>query len=260
MKKLIINADDFGYTPGVSLGIIEAHNKGIVTSTTALAVSPYFKEAMVQAAKLAPTMGIGLHLALTLRHYKPVLAKEVVPSLYNEDGEFWNARVVLEKIDLKEVEMEWEAQILRFLESGQRPTHLDSHHNAHYFTQDLLNIALKLAKKYDLPLRNCEVDQAKNQEMAEYYGSTPTTAGIMQNFYAEGVSYEMVETIFDQIKNSDEQVFEMNCHPAFIDPILEKVTSYLSYRTQELEILTSDKVKAMLEERNIRLTTFKVFG
>lgn len=55
-KKLIINADDFGYTPAVTQGIIEAHKRGVVTSTTALPTSPYFLEAMESARISAPTL------------------------------------------------------------------------------------------------------------------------------------------------------------------------------------------------------------
>src|SRR5690625_1142560 len=97
-KKLIINADDFGLTPGVTQGIIEAHNNGVVTSTTALSVSDYFLPAMSAARIQAPTLSVGIHLTLTLNKGKPILPKEIVPSLVDEDGFFWNQNVFLEKV------------------------------------------------------------------------------------------------------------------------------------------------------------------
>jgi len=272
MKKLIINADDFGYTPGVSLGIIEAHNKGIVTSTTALAVSPHFMEAMEQARLLAPRLAIGVHLALTLRHFKPILPADKVPSLVNECGEFKTTKeLIASGANFAEVEMEWEAQILRFLESGFTPTHFDSHHNSHYFAKELLDIALKLAKKYNVPLRNCEEpvqfpfarlksftgQSIPDVSLIDYYGTTPTTDFLFGNFYGEEVSFETIEKNFEEMVASDGEIFEMNCHPAFIDPLLTKVTSYLDYRTSELEILCDERLKNWLREKNILLTTFK---
>ncbi|MGH2183237.1 ChbG/HpnK family deacetylase, partial [Enterococcus faecalis] len=60
-KKLIINADDFGYTSAVTQGIIEAHKRVVVTSTTALPTSPYFLESMECACIRAPSLAIGFH-------------------------------------------------------------------------------------------------------------------------------------------------------------------------------------------------------
>lgn len=130
-KKLIINADDFGYTPAVTQGIIEAHKRGVVTSTTALPTSPYFLEAMESARISAPTLAIGVHLTLTLNQAKPILPREMVPSLVDEAGYFWHQSIFEEKVNLEEVYNEWDAQIISFMKSGRRPDHIDSHHNVH---------------------------------------------------------------------------------------------------------------------------------
>ena len=64
MRLLIVNADDFGLTPGINRAIIEAHTRGIVTSATLMANMPAFYEA-VQLAKVHPALGIGLHFNIT---------------------------------------------------------------------------------------------------------------------------------------------------------------------------------------------------
>ena len=75
MKKLIINADDFGLHPLINKGIIEGHQKGMITSTSIMPGAPYFKEAANLAAQ-NPELGIGIHLTL-VGGVAPVLKKGV---------------------------------------------------------------------------------------------------------------------------------------------------------------------------------------
>ena len=255
-KKLIVNADDFGLTPGVTQGIIEAHKNGIVTSTTALTVSDYFLQAMEAARIQAPNLSIGLHLTLTLNKNRPILPKEIVPSLVDENGYFWNQNIFHEKVDLDEVSLEWEAQILKFLESGQKPTHIDSHHNVHGKTKDLLEIALKLARKFNLPVRNNFRGNGMFDPSVNY-GETPTTDEMIGLFYGEQVTFDQLLSIFNGIEKNEYTVFEMNCHPAFLDKILMETSSYNTKRIEELHLLTSTKVKAAIQERNILLTSYE---
>src|SRR5476649_2492365 len=63
MKKLIVNADDFGRSSPINQGIIEAHQNGIVTSASLMTDRDAFDEA-VQLAEANPRLGIGLHLDL----------------------------------------------------------------------------------------------------------------------------------------------------------------------------------------------------
>ena len=63
-RRLIVNADDFGLTPGVSTGILSAHRHGIVSSTTLLATAAIDGE---QLAELRDSsVGVGIHVNLTL--------------------------------------------------------------------------------------------------------------------------------------------------------------------------------------------------
>src|SRR5699024_1963759 len=258
-KKLIINADDFGLTPGVTQGIIEAHSNGVVTSTTALSVSDYFLSAMNAARIQAPTLSIGIHLTLTVNKCKPILPKEKVTSLVDEDGFFWNQNVFLEKVKLGEVYIEWEAQIIRFLSSGQRPDHMDSHHNVHGKSEGLLNIALKLAQKFNLPLRNASRSEGTNN-LLNLYEEVPTTDKMITEFYGEGVSENQLIQILDDIVKSEKELFEMNCHPAFIDSILLEHSSYHSKRIEELQILTSKEIKEEIVKRDILLTNYQLIN
>jgi Uncharacterized protein conserved in bacteria len=254
-KQLIINADDFGYTPGVTHGIIEAHNKGVVTSTTALTVSPYFEEAMVLRNQLAPNLAVGVHLALTLKGGKPLLAKEEVPSLVDANGEFLTQQEVADKVDLDDVYREWDAQIARFYATGNKPDHLDSHHDVHVKTRGLWDVAVKLSEKYALPIRNTPILEHAAQVAQD--AQVITTDRMLAGFYGVGSTAENLQTILDDVQgNPTFRTYEMSCHPAFIDQALKQGSSYCDIRMDELVILTDATLPEALATRNIDLITY----
>src|SRR5438105_568334 len=127
---LIVNADDFGRSAGVNLGIVRAHREGIVTSTTLMTNAP----GTAHAATLAPTtpgLAIGVHLVLT--YARPLLNPSRIRSLVREDGSFWRPSELLARsIDHREALMEYRAQFARARELiGREPTHIDTHHWVH---------------------------------------------------------------------------------------------------------------------------------
>jgi predicted glycoside hydrolase/deacetylase ChbG (UPF0249 family) len=130
VKRLIVNADDFGRAAGVNLGIVRAHREGIVTSATLMTNAP----GTAHAGKLAatePGLDIGVHLVLT--YAKPLLNPSRIRSLVREDGTFWRPSELLARpIDRREALMEYRAQFARARELlGREPTHVDTHHWVH---------------------------------------------------------------------------------------------------------------------------------
>src|SRR5512141_57922 len=85
MKRLIVNADDFGLTTGVNRAIIECHQRGIVTSATLMANSAAFEDA-VALAKQNPRLSVGCHV--TLMDGEPLLPASKVSSLLRDGREF----------------------------------------------------------------------------------------------------------------------------------------------------------------------------
>lgn len=149
-----MNADDFGLTQGVNRAIIESHLYGIVTSA-ALMVNMWAFEQAVEMAKQYPSLGVGIHLTLVAG--RPVLETKLIPSLVNDRGYFWKRselirRLFLNKISLAEVESELTVQTEKFLNSGLKPTHLNSDQHIHVLP-GIRNIVVKLAKELELPLR-----------------------------------------------------------------------------------------------------------
>ena len=235
VKKLIINADDFGLCDGVTFGILKAHQDGILTSTTCMMNMPHIEEYLSLASHF-PHLGLGVHLVLTIG--QPL----TMGSFCDENGNFksrntYPDRKVIVKQD--ELYLEWKTQIDKFIQlTNKKPTHLDSHHHVHLLPGNI-DIALKLAKEYDLPLRQ------------EYYLQTDYENVIFKEvFYNQTVS---LSTLKDICHFSDD-VFEMMCHPAFIDPFLYNNSSYNIQRIKELDILCSQEAKDIT--KNIQLINY----
>ncbi len=136
LRKLIINADDFGLCKGVNRAIIEAHTTGVLTSATIMANMPASDEA-IELAKKTPTLGTGVHLNVV--EGKPLSSDSTVQLLLNDGGEFKYSAYKLafktftNKKILKAVEAEFAAQIAFVSDRGIKPTHLDSHKHFHCF-------------------------------------------------------------------------------------------------------------------------------
>lgn len=151
-RKLIVNADDFGLTSAINTGIVEAHRKGIVTSTSMVAGGRAFEEAC-QLARENSGLDLGVHL--TLDEEVPVSVTRQVPSLVGSDGKLHPrgrliARLLRGKIAIEEVEAEWSAQIKKCLDRGMAISHLDSHGHIHAFPS-LLAVAEKLRSTFQIP-------------------------------------------------------------------------------------------------------------
>jgi predicted glycoside hydrolase/deacetylase ChbG (UPF0249 family) len=144
VRKLIINADDFGLTAGVNRGIVEAHNGGLVTSTTLMANGPAFDDA-VAAARSAPRLSIGCHVVLV--DGLPVSPTDAVDTLRAirsaEPGRFYSslsafaARALMGGFDRDQLVAEVVAQIKKIQSAGIQVSHLDTHKHAHVFPEIL---------------------------------------------------------------------------------------------------------------------------
>jgi predicted glycoside hydrolase/deacetylase ChbG (UPF0249 family) len=131
--KLIVNADDLGIAEAVNDGIVAAHDRGIVTSTSIMATGAAFEHA-VALVRVRPSLAVGVHLVLT--EHEP-LSGSSVPSLVGGDGRFPANTVTLARRQLRrraapvEVRRELDAQIRRVRDAGIAITHLDGHQHVH---------------------------------------------------------------------------------------------------------------------------------
>jgi predicted glycoside hydrolase/deacetylase ChbG (UPF0249 family) len=145
---LIVNADDLGFSPGVTDGILLAHRQGILTSTTLMTTMPD-RDRAIELAKSTPTLGVGIHLCLT--QGVPLTACR---RLCDRHSQFLRrvprlALRLLTPVGRRQARAEWSAQIEYALSRGLTPTHLDSHKHVHHLPM-LQEIVCELAEHYGI--------------------------------------------------------------------------------------------------------------
>jgi chitin disaccharide deacetylase len=180
MKYLIVNADDFGASPGINWGILEAHQCGILTSTSLLIDTPWSQEA-ASLARTAPDLSVGLHV-----HLRTAEQDWDADSCHAEILRQWGcfARLV-----------------------GRAPSHLDSHHNVHRDPR-LLPTFLTVARHYGVPLR----EHSSARYVSRFYGQWGGQS------HPEQISVEGLLRIVEADVQDD--VTELGCHPGYVDPDL----------------------------------------
>ncbi len=152
MKRLIINADDFGLSHSVNEGVILSHRRGVLTSATLMVNTPGFEEAVRLAAE-NPKLGIGLHLNWV--RGRPVSPPAAVPSLVDSRGLFFSSgagflrRLFSGRIKREDLLREGRAQVERALAAGVRLSHFDSEKNVHVFPR-LMDVVLELAGSFGI--------------------------------------------------------------------------------------------------------------
>lgn len=152
VRRLIVNADDFGLTAGVNRAIIETHNGGVVSSTTLMANGPAFADA-VAAARSTPNLSVGCHVVLV--DGTPVSPPNAIDTLRAirsaEPDRFYSslsafaARAMLGGFDRDQLVAEVVAQIRKIQSAGLPVTHLDTHKHAHIFPE-ILTALLRAAR------------------------------------------------------------------------------------------------------------------
>jgi chitin disaccharide deacetylase len=270
-KRLIINSDDYGRTADISRGIRESHLHGVVTSTTCMMNIRTTPADIALALQETPKLGLGVHLVLTAE--RPLLSRERLQTITNEDGSFLKLAMLISQIDqieVNEVKTEWHAQVDLFVKTaGKKPTHLDSHHHSSYFSPALFRAMLELAKEYECAIRLPVV--YGSDEMAglpsELIGPIKEYApkllsefnprrpnAFFASFYDDLATPEELNKIFAEI--NQDGTFEIMCHPGYVDDAFAKESSYNKQRETELEILTTPSIKRAIQANGIDLITF----
>lgn len=247
MKKLIVNADDFGYTEGVTRGILHCFKQGIVSSTTVMANSPILEWSLQEAMKAG--IPVGLHANLTKG--TPCLPWQEVYSLVDDKGEFLpSPRGLVLSAQSCHVEREIEAQLERVLSLGIQVTHLDGHHHVHG-VQLIEEAIIQVANRAGLPVRS--ISQPQRSRFRTNKIKTPKA--FIDDFRGENAKLEYFERV---IATLEPGVTEFMCHPGEpADKDLERLSSYNHERYRELEFLTDPRVKAILEDFQVSLVSYR---
>jgi predicted glycoside hydrolase/deacetylase ChbG (UPF0249 family) len=287
VRRLIINADDFGLTTGVNRAIVEAHERGVVSSATLMANGQAFDE----AAKLAgsrPRLGVGCHVVLVdgiplVRHAasRTLLDRRRsisgVPRFREGIGKF-AALALLGRLAPDEIEAEATAQIRKLQSAGIAVTHLDSHKHTHMFPH-VFRPLLRAAKACGVPAIRNPFERIRGAEVAsrpalwQRWAEVKVLRGLVKQFREavrqagmttpdgtvaivatgaldDGLLRRMVERLPDG-------VWELVCHPGYNDAELQAVPTRLrESREQELRILTSQSTRDLLEANHVKVISY----
>lgn len=245
-RRLIVNADDLGRTPGINSGVFEGHRRGVVSSATLMVALPWAAAAVTEAAR-SPGLGLGLHLTLT--GAPPTLAPERVPSLVDSGGRLPPRPEALGAADPAEVLAEVRSQLDRFrVLVGRMPTHLDSHHHAHRVPV-VLEAVVAVAREHGLPVRRASPEVGRRLRRA----GVGTTDLFVDRFFGAGAR---LETLLEVIAELPAGLTEVMCHPGRVDVELRADSSYVDEREREIEILTDPEVRRALVAEGIELVDF----
>jgi hopanoid biosynthesis associated protein HpnK len=278
MKRLIINADDFGLHESINEGIIQAHCEGCVTSTTLVAGGQAFEQA-VSLARRYPNLGVGVHL--TLVGLRPVAHGDVC-SLLTGDGSFWPDHLAFirqysqGRIKMRHVEAELRCQLQKVVGSGIKPTHLDSHQHLHVlpgFPRLIGALAREFGiKRIRIPAEPINFLHVDRWSLGRLLGRTALTGWALwartryryQGLYYQEHFFGMLSGGRSNLQNLQailtrlpEGTAEIMVHPGLNSASLEKIYHWGYQWQNELEALHSPALMDLLRQREIALINYR---
>jgi len=264
---LIINADDFGLTPGINRAIAELHQAHALTSATLMATGPAFDDA-VATAHANPTLGVGCHVVLT--DGVPASPPDTIPTLLGPDGKSFRPSLLnfvqallRGQIHEEDIEREALAQIQKLQRAGIPITHLDTHKHTHLFpavTRPLLRVAERTSihairnpfeQRWSLSLghgnrlRRFQIKLLSRLHKKFEAHPQLRTASILTTDGTIGISatgrlnQPTLHEILQSLPNTG--TYELCCHPGYNDTDLDRVTTRLrTHRDIERKALLAE--------------------
>lgn len=226
-RYLIVNADDFGQSPGINKGIIQCFEKGIVTSASLMVRYESSSAAAAYAIK-NPELSVGLHADLGEWTLK--------------DAQWEPLYEVVSLDDQEAVKKELSSQLEKFKQlTGKYPSHLDSHQHVHK-KEKLLPHFKKIAAALNIPLRHYE---SQITYCGNFYGQQETGLPYHSAISAEGLRKTLAHLTTG--------LTELACHPGLEDNL---ITLYSKERAMEVATLCNASIRNFLVAENISLTSF----
>jgi predicted glycoside hydrolase/deacetylase ChbG (UPF0249 family) len=271
MRRLVVNADDFGFTRDVNEGIVEAHQNGILTATTIMANGTAFSHA-VELAKDNPDLDVGCHLVL-VGGQSLLRPGEDLPGSVTKMMAAITAKLLQPYAELR-------AQVVRILETGLDPVHMDTHKHTHLFPP-VLDALARLSREFQIPWvrRPFDLPMPSGADAANVVPWLVKTSSRGLQFVRK--RFEMVleqngcqttdhfagfqmtgrfraAQLAELIHHLPDGLTEFMCHPGKLGSELQAAPTRLKEsRAEELEALTSPLVAKALEETGVKLVGFR---
>jgi hopanoid biosynthesis associated protein HpnK len=269
--RLILNADDFGLTPGINRAIAELHAAGALTSATLMATGPAFDDAIC-IALAQPTLGVGCHIVLT--DGTPVSPPENLPTLCPNGRTFrpalaaFHRAVFFGQLDPSEIEREATAQIQKLQHAGIHITHLDTHKHTHIFPtvartllhaaqhNDISAIRTPFEPPWSIPLSGSNLMQHLKVQATRIFEprflalpqihshAVRTTDGTIGISATGDLTPATLRRTLESLPATG--TYELLCHPGYNDTDLDTITTRLRHHREiELQALLSELPKIL---------------
>lgn len=266
LRRLIVNADDFGFTTDVNAGIVEAYQSGILTATTLMANGAAFDHA-VELARQNPNLDVGCHLVLVGGKSVadpgadlPATVRQLLWRLLNGSGAW--------------VERELAAQVERIVRTGLQPSHLDTHKHTH-LAPPVLQAVCRVSQRFSIPWVRRPFDLPLTAAVSVSMRVLHTGVGRLRRRFERTLAAHHCRTtdhfagfqltgafraseLASLIRSLPAGLTEFMCHPGHCTGELHQAPTRLkASRERELQALLSAQVRQSLKEADVRLTNFR---
>lgn len=247
-RRLIVNADDFGFTPDVNLGILEAHRTGILTATTLMANGDAFDDA-VRIARATATLDVGCHLVL-------IGGRSLLPphaALPTSVPELLRA-LAMRRLRVYD---ELAAQVRKILAAGLHPTHLDTHKHTH-LAPPVLDAVARISEEFEIRWVRRLFDVPALgwlfQRVLTRHGCRTTDHFTGFRLTGRFGAPELVRLIRDL----PDGLTEFMCHPGHCGQALRRAPTRLKEsRERELQALTAPETRQALRDCGVELIDYR---
>lgn len=247
MKKLLVKADDYGFTDAISLAILLAHKNGIVKNTGMMVNMPAAKKA-AEWIKQTPDLCLGLHVNLVVG--KPCANLHSIPGLIQADGNFVSSKIRREQLskgndpfDATELLVEIEAQINKFIALNRcKPEYIETHA---IMSQNIQDSIFLLAKKY-------QIDILPHHQPSDW--SLPQFKYDHYSFYKTNKPYH---EYFDYLLDDSSELVLFVCHPGFVDQDIIRYSSLTLDRAIDYDMMIDKSVASKIKQKGYEIISFR---
>ncbi len=274
--RLIVNADDFGLSVGITDGICLAHRHGVVTSTSVIVNAPAFDYAIGRLDEF-PSLGIGIHLNVC--QGRPVLPRERVRTLIDASGQFhapaaMARKLTLWQVDPWELDSEFRAQIQSLKWRAGNVLHADSHQHMHLYPAAVLPFARAVAAEEIPCIRTARCRSwASSQSLGAAHAgglvrrrAVAAYRSVLQHTALARFDAPQGRLCFPSRGNEPDWqaaftelptgTFELSCHPGLAQPGFSHLDRIALQREAELRRLTSPAMRDAVDRSGIELITY----
>lgn len=246
MKKILVRADDLGFSEGINYGIEKTVKEGIIRSVGVMMNMPATQHG-INLLKDTDTC-FGLHTNICVG--RPLVDPKLIPSIVDENGYFKSSKQYRSAkedfVVLEEVILEIEAQYKKFVElMGEKPHYFEGHA---VMSDNFFKGMEIVAKKYD-----CDYLPVSFNGPVQFRNTT---------LYTSMDSMKPNYNPFESLKRDALQDYGKNgicmfvCHPGYLDAYILRTSSLLQPRALEVEMACSKEVMNWLKDNDIEIITY----